>query len=98
MIKHYFKVAFRNMWKYKGQTLVSVIGLAVGFVCFAMATLWIRYEMTYDSFLKNADRIYCVNTPRTSFLNEFKRVLVQDLSLNQHFISKNRNFVATNTN
>jgi ABC-type antimicrobial peptide transport system permease subunit len=61
MIKHYLTVAFRNMWKYKNQTLVSVTGLAVGFVCFAMATLWIRYEMTYDSFHKNADRIYCVN-------------------------------------
>jgi ABC-type antimicrobial peptide transport system permease subunit len=60
MIKHYMKVAFRNMWKYKGQTLVSVIGLAVGFACFAMATLWIRYEMTHDSFHRNADRIYCV--------------------------------------
>jgi ABC-type antimicrobial peptide transport system permease subunit len=51
------------MWKYRNQTLVSVAGLAVGFVCFAMATLWIRYEMTYDSFHKNADRIYCVNMP-----------------------------------
>ncbi|MDR1170356.1 MAG: ABC transporter permease [Prevotellaceae bacterium] len=60
MIKHYFKVAFRNMWKYRNQTLVSVAGLAVGFVCFAMATLWIRYEMTYDSFHKNADRMYRV--------------------------------------
>jgi hypothetical protein len=37
--------------------------ISVGFVCFAMATLWIRYEMTYDSFLKNADRIYCVSLP-----------------------------------
>ncbi|MDR1129923.1 MAG: ABC transporter permease, partial [Prevotellaceae bacterium] len=63
MIKHYFKVAFRNLWKYRNQTFVSVAGLAVGFVCFAMATLWIRYEMTYDSFHKNADRIYCVNVP-----------------------------------
>jgi hypothetical protein len=60
MIRHYLKVAFRNLRKYKNQTLVSVVGLAVGFVCFAMATLWIRYEMTYDSFHKNADRIYCV--------------------------------------
>jgi hypothetical protein len=51
------------MWKYKGQTLISVAGLAVGFACFAMATLWIRYEMTYDSFHKNADRIYCVYLP-----------------------------------
>jgi hypothetical protein len=30
MIKHYLKIAFRNLWKYKNQTLVSVIGLAVG--------------------------------------------------------------------
>jgi hypothetical protein len=60
MVKHYLKVAFRNLWKYKWQTLISVAGLAVGFACFAMAMLWIRYEMTYDSFHKNADRIYCV--------------------------------------
>jgi hypothetical protein len=61
MFKHNLKVAFRNLWKYKNQTLISVIGLAVGFTCFAMAALWIRYEMTYDRFHKNADRIYCVN-------------------------------------
>jgi hypothetical protein len=55
------------MWKYKSQTLVSIVGLAVGFVCFAMATLWIRYEMSYDSFHANADRMYCVNQQRRSF-------------------------------
>jgi ABC-type antimicrobial peptide transport system permease subunit len=60
MIIHYLKVAFRNLWKYKSQTLISVIGLAVGFTCFALATLWIRYDMSYDSFHKNADRMYCV--------------------------------------
>jgi hypothetical protein len=63
MIKHYLKIAFRNMWKYKWQTFVSVVGLAVGFTCFAMAVLWIRYETTYDSFHKNADRIYSVYIP-----------------------------------
>jgi ABC-type antimicrobial peptide transport system permease subunit len=65
MIKHYLKIAFRNLWKYKNQTLVSVIGLAVGFACFAVATLWIRYEITFDRFHKNADRIYCVYLPAT---------------------------------
>ncbi len=34
MIKHYLKVAFRNLVKYKTQSLVSIIGLAVGFTCF----------------------------------------------------------------
>jgi ABC-type antimicrobial peptide transport system permease subunit len=53
-------VAFRNLWKYKTQSVISVIGLAVGFTCFALATLWIRYEMTYDDFHRDADRIYHV--------------------------------------
>jgi ABC-type antimicrobial peptide transport system permease subunit len=63
MIRHYLKIAFRNLRKYKDQTLISVIGLAVGFTCFAVAALWIRYEMTYDGFHKNADRMYCVYMP-----------------------------------
>ena len=60
MITHYLKIAFRNMRKYKNQTLISVIGLAVGFTCFALAMLWIRYEMTFDSFHKNARQMYVV--------------------------------------
>jgi hypothetical protein len=63
LFSHYLKVAFRNLWKYKNQTLISVFGLSVGFTCFAPATLWIRYETTYDNFLKNADRVYYINTP-----------------------------------
>ncbi|MDR2286822.1 MAG: ABC transporter permease, partial [Prevotellaceae bacterium] len=61
MFRHYLQVSFRNLWKYKSQTLISVIGLAVGFACFAIATLWIRYEMTFDSFHRNADRLYRVS-------------------------------------
>lgn len=58
MIKHYFKIAFRNLLKYKTQSVISVIGLAIGFTCFALANLWIHYEMTYDSAYKGADRMY----------------------------------------
>ena len=65
MIKHYFKVAFRNLVKYKTQSLVSIIGLAVGFTCFALSVLWIRYEMTYDTFHNGADRIYMVRAHYT---------------------------------
>ena len=67
MIKHYLKVAFRNLIKYKTQSLVSIIGLAVGFTCFALSVLWIRYEMTYDNFHEGADRIYLV---RAHYANE----------------------------
>ena len=49
MIIHYLKIAWRNLMKYKVQNTVCIIGLAVGFVCFALSTLWISYEMTYDT-------------------------------------------------
>lgn len=60
MFKHYIVVAIRNLLKYKAQSLISVIGLAIGFTCFALATLWMRYEQTYDTFHDGADRIYLV--------------------------------------
>lgn len=60
MITHYFKTAVRNLLKYKVQSVISIMGLAIGFVCFALSVLWIHYEMTYDTFHEGADQIYCI--------------------------------------
>ena len=62
MIKHCLKIAIRNLVKYKVQSAISILGLAVGFVCFSLSLYWIHYEMTYDHFRQNADRIYMVRT------------------------------------
>ncbi|WP_418699053.1 ABC transporter permease [Bacteroides sp.] len=58
MIYHYFKIAFRNLLKYKTQSIISIIGLAIGFTCFALANLWIHYEVTYDNYHEGAERLY----------------------------------------
>ncbi len=63
MFQHYLKIAWRNLRKYKTQTVVSVLGLAIGFTVFAFTLSWIRYEMSYDSFNPEADRIYRVERP-----------------------------------
>lgn len=60
MITHYLKIAFRNLVKYKVQSAISILGLATGFVCFALSAYWIHYEMTYDAFHQDANRIYAV--------------------------------------
>ena len=60
MIIHYFKIAFRNMWKYKMQSLSGIFGLAFGLACFVPAVYWMRYEMSYDSFYPDAEHIYRV--------------------------------------
>ena len=43
MILHYIKVAFRNLWKYKAQNIISVIGLAVGLLCFSVCMYCSRF-------------------------------------------------------
>ena len=74
MITHYLKVAVRNLLKYKTQTLISILGMAFGFTCFALASLWIRHEMTYDTFHDGADRIYRIRTEEKGSANGLSTV------------------------
>lgn len=55
MILHYLKIAFRNLLKYKTQSFISVLGLAVGLGFFTFGFHWLRYETSYDSFYPDAD-------------------------------------------
>ena len=46
MIRHYLKVAFRNLLKYKTQNIISIIGLAVGLLCFCICMYCSRFVET----------------------------------------------------
>lgn len=74
MLRHYFKLAIRNLLKYKSQSVISIVGLAVGFTCFALATLWIRYEQTYDTFHDGADRIYLVRVASAMYNDDISQI------------------------
>ncbi|MDR1555793.1 MAG: ABC transporter permease [Tannerellaceae bacterium] len=60
MILHYLKIYFRNIRKYKAQSLAGILGLTFGLGCFVHAFYWMRYETSYDSFYPNAAHIYRV--------------------------------------
>ena len=62
MFLHYLKSAVRSLTKYKVQTIASVVGLTLGFVCFALSAVWVRYEQTFDSFHRRADRMYLLGS------------------------------------
>lgn len=57
MLQHYFVIALRNLLKNKGQTLISIIGLAVGLFCFALCSFLVRYWMNQDGAFENKDQI-----------------------------------------
>ena len=58
MFRHYLTIALRNIRKYALQNTVSILGLAAGFVCLSLSALWIHFEESFDTFHKDADRIY----------------------------------------
>jgi ABC-type antimicrobial peptide transport system permease subunit len=60
MIGHYFNIAWRNLLKYGTQSIISIVGLAIGFTAFVFTLSWIRYENGYDKHNPDAERIYRV--------------------------------------
>ena len=58
MIKNYFKIAFRNLAKYKFISFINLFGLTVGFTCCLLILTYILNELSYDRYNKNADNIY----------------------------------------
>lgn len=58
MLLHYLKSSFRYMRKFALQNIISMVGLAAGFVAYAFSSLWTGYVNSYDTFHKDADRIY----------------------------------------
>lgn len=62
MFTNYLKVAWRNILKSKGFSLINITGLAAGITCFLLISLYVMDELSYDRFYKNADRIYRVNS------------------------------------
>jgi putative ABC transport system permease protein len=60
MIKNFFKVAFRSLWRQKGYSVLNIAGLAIGMACSLLILLWIRDEEAVDNFHTNGARLYSV--------------------------------------
>ncbi len=58
MFNNYLKIAFRNMKRYKGYSFIHIFGLSIGMACFILLMLYVKYELSFDKFHKNSDRIY----------------------------------------
>jgi putative ABC transport system permease protein len=57
MVKNYFKIAFRNLWRNKAFSAINIFGLAIGIATCLIIMLFVWNELSYDRFNKKADRI-----------------------------------------
>jgi len=60
MFKNYLKIAFRNIRKHKGFSVINIAGLAIGMTCFILIMLYVQYELSFDKFHENYNRIFRV--------------------------------------
>lgn len=58
MLKNYIKIAFRNLVRQKGFTILNVTGLAVGFASVILIGLYVADEISFDRFHAKSDRTY----------------------------------------
>ena len=69
MIKNYLKIAWRNLMKSKIFSFINIFGLSIGLTCCMLIALYLYNELSYDSYHKNADRIFQLGT---NFIKEGK--------------------------
>ncbi|MGD1946177.1 MAG: ABC transporter permease [Croceivirga sp.] len=61
MLKNYLKIAWRNLLRNKSFSLLNILGLSIGLAVTALIFLWVDFELGFDQFHENRDRIYQVN-------------------------------------
>ncbi len=66
MFKNYFKIVFRNAKKHPMYVLINLIGLAIGMAVSIVILLYVQFELSYDKYHPDADRIFRVSRAWTN--------------------------------
>jgi putative ABC transport system permease protein len=64
MIKNYFKIGWRNLMRHKAYSGINIFGLAIGIASCLLILQYVNYELSYENFQVNKDRIYRVQQDR----------------------------------
>lgn len=62
MFKNYLKTAWRSIVRNKAFSLINITGLSIGIAASMLLFIVVKYELSYDTFQPNYDRIYRVVT------------------------------------
>ncbi len=60
MLKNFFKIARRNLFRNKSFAITNLLSLTVGITCTILIFMWVRDEVTHDKFNKNYENIHQV--------------------------------------
>jgi putative ABC transport system permease protein len=58
MLKNYFKIAFRNLYRNKAYSFINIAGLTMGITCCSLLFMFVISEMSYDSMYSKKDQMF----------------------------------------
>jgi putative ABC transport system permease protein len=58
MFKNYIKIAFRNIKRHLGYSIINIFGLAVGMTVCLLMLMYVVNETSFDNYHEKGDRIY----------------------------------------
>ena len=66
MLRNHLKIAFRNLSRHRGFTILNTLGLSVGVAAALLLFMVVHYETSFDTFHADYDRIYRVVRERVN--------------------------------
>ncbi len=76
MLRSYFKIAWRNITKHKVISLINVLGLTIGICGFLVISLIVHYDLSFDNFHPDKERIYRI-------VGDLKTASGEDIDINR---------------
>jgi putative ABC transport system permease protein len=58
MFMNYLRVAWRTIKRHKGYSFINIAGFAIGMACCLLILIYVRHELSYDTYHRDAERIY----------------------------------------
>lgn len=66
MLKNYFKIAWRNIIRHKAHSIINISGLSVGIGACLLIFVILQFELSYNKFNNNFNKIYHLVTQQVS--------------------------------
>lgn len=64
MIRNFFTIAFRNLFKHKVFSAINIFGLAIGIAACLLILQYVRFELSYDRFEQHAGLVFRLQQDR----------------------------------
>jgi len=65
MFKYFIKITYRTFLRNKLNSLINIFGLAIGISSFILISLYVNYELNWDTYHDDHERIYLIHLVKT---------------------------------